>query len=149
MKVRAELQSTGKTTTGCEVPEALVDELGGGRRPKVSVTVNGHTFRTSIAPMGGRHLLGLSAERRGAAGVRAGDVLDLEIALDTEPREVELPDDFAMALAGEPTAMAFWQTLSHSNRSWHALQVTSAKKPETRAARVARSLDLLRAGRAR
>ena len=149
MKLRAELRSTGKTTTGFEIPEAVVDELGGGRRPRVAVTVNGNTFRTSIAPMGGRYLLGLSADRRQAAGVEAGDVLDIDVALDTAPREVVLPDDLAAALAADPQAQAYWRTLSYSSQSWHALQVAGAKKPETRAARIAKSVATLRAGRAR
>jgi hypothetical protein len=144
MRFRAELESTGKNTAGFEVPESLVDDLGGGKRPKVVVTVNGHQFRTSIAPMGGRFLLGVSAERREAAGVRAGDVLDVEVELDTAPRTVDVPDDLAEALAGDPAAKARWDTLSYSKRQWHVLQVTGAKKAETRAARIAKSIELLR-----
>jgi hypothetical protein len=149
MRFRAELESTGKTTTGFEVPESLVDELGGGKHPKVEVTVNGHRFRTSIARMGGRYLLGVSAERRDAAGVQAGDVLDVEIELDTAARTAEVPDDLAASLAADPTAKAFWDTLSYSKQQWHVLQVTGAKKAETRAARVARSVAMLRERRAR
>jgi hypothetical protein len=144
MRFRAELESTGKNTAGFEVPESLVDDLGGGKRPKVVVTVNGHRFRTSIAPMGGRFLLGVSAERRAAAGVRAGDVLDVEVELDTAPRTVDVPDDLAEALAGDPAAKARWDALSYSKRQWHVLQVTGAKKAETRAARIAKSIELLR-----
>jgi hypothetical protein len=144
MRFRAELESTGKNTAGFEVPESLVDDLGGGKRPKVVVTVNGHQFRTSIAPMGGRFLLGVSAERRDAAGVRAGNVLDVEVELDTAPRTVDVPDDLAEALAGDPAAKARWDTLSYSKRQWHVLQVTGAKKAETRAARIAKSIELLR-----
>lgn len=149
MRFRAELESTGTTTTGFEVPESMVQELGGGGHPKVTVIVNGHTFRTSVARMGGRYLLGLSAERRLAAGVRAGDVLDVDVELDTAPREVDLPEDLATALDADPVAKAFWHTLSYSKQQWYVVQVTGAKKPETRAARVARSVTMLHEHRAR
>jgi hypothetical protein len=146
MRFRAELESTGKNTTGFEVPEAIVEGLGGGARPKVAVTVNGTTFRTSIARMGGRYLLGVSAERRGETGAAAGDILDVEVVLDTAPREVDVPGDLAAALAADPQAAAFWDTLSYSNKSWHVLQVTGAKKAETRSTRVEKSVAALRAG---
>ncbi|BCB77804.1 hypothetical protein GCM10022251_38710 [Phytohabitans flavus] len=149
MRFRAELQATGGTTAGFEVPEELVDALGGGRHPKVAVTVKGHRFRTSIARMGDRYLLGVSAERRQAAGVQAGDVLDIEVEIDTAPREVEMPDDLAAALASDPAAKAFWDTLSYSKQLWHVTQVTSAKKADTRASRVAKSVAMLREQRAR
>jgi hypothetical protein len=149
MKFRAELESTGENTAGFEVPEAVVDGLGGGRHPKVAATVNGYPFRTSIARMGGRYLLGMSSDRREAAGVAAGDVLDVDVELDTAPRQVDLPEDLATALAGDPAAKAFWDTLSYSKQQWHVVQVTGAKKAETRAARVAKSIALLRERRAR
>lgn len=149
VRFRAELESSGKTTAGFEVAESIVEELGGGKHPKVLVTLNGYQFRTSIARMGGRFLLGVSAERRTAAGVTAGEIHDVEVALDTAPRETVVPGDLATALAEEPVAAAFWNTLSYSNQSWHVLQVTGAKTPETRARRVAKSVALLREQRAR
>lgn len=149
MKFRAVLESTGRTTTGITVPDEVVEALGGGGKPKVVATVNGYAFRTSIARMGDRYLLGVSAERRTAAGVSAGDVLDVGVELDTAPRTVDVPDDLAAALAAEPAARQFWDTLSYSNQQWHALQVTGAKSADTRARRVARSIQMLRARRAR
>jgi hypothetical protein len=149
LRFRTVLESSGKTSTGFEVPESVVAELGGGGHPKVVVTVNGFTYRSSVARMGGRHLVGVSAERRAAAGLTAGDELDLEIALDTAARTVELPEDFAAALDAEPAAKAFWEKVSPSNQGWHVLQVTGAKKAETRAARIARSVAMLREHRAR
>jgi hypothetical protein len=148
MRFRAELESTGKNTAGFEVPESVVEGLGGGKHPKVSVTVNGFTFGTSIARMGGRFLLGFSAQRREEAGVAAGEVLDVDVELDTSKREVEMPDDFAAALAADPAAKAFWDTLSYSKQSWHVLQITGAKKPETRASRIAKSVGMLHEHRA-
>lgn len=149
MRFRAELKSTGKTTAGFEVPEEVVERLGGGGHPKVSVTVDGFTFRTSIAKMGGRFLLGVSVERRAQSGIEPGQVFDVDVALDTAPREVEVPDDLAAALAADVRAKKFWDTLSHSKQSWHVDQVTSAKKAETRTARVEKSVAMLRDGRAR
>ena len=149
MKFTAELLSTGKNTAGFEVPDSVVESLGGGGRPKVSVTVNGYTFRTSIARMGGRYLLGFSAERRTEAGVVAGEVLEVDVELDTAPRELEVPEPLAPALAADREAQAFWETLSYSNRQWHVLQVTSAKTDATRERRIEKSIGMLREGRAR
>jgi hypothetical protein len=115
----------------------------------VTVTVDGFTFRTSIARMGGRFLLGVSAERRAQSGIEPGRIFDVDVELDTAPREVEMPADLAAALAEDAAAKTFWDTLSHSKQSWHVHQVTSAKKAETRAARVEKSVTMLREGRAR
>jgi hypothetical protein len=149
MRFRAELESAGKTAAGFEVPAEVVERLGGGGHPKVSVTVSGFTFRTSIARMGDRFLLGVSAERRARAGIEAGQVLDVDVELDTAPRVIEVPDDLAAALAADAQAKTFWDTLSYSKQSWHVHQVTSAKKAETRAARVEKSVTMLRDSRAR
>ncbi len=149
MRLRAELRRTGGNTTGFEVPDDFVAALGGGGRPKVVATMNGYTFRSTIAKMGGSYWLGVSAERRAAAGVEGGEVFDLDVELDTEPRVIEVPDDLRAALDAEPAAGDFWQTMSYSNQRWHVDQLTSAKTAETRARRVTRSLDLLRAGKAR
>ena len=146
MKFTAELFSSGKNTAGFEIPEAVVESLGGGGHPKVAVTVNGFTFRTSIARMGGRYLLGVSAERRTEAGLTPGDVVELDVVLDTAPRELEIPEQLATALAADPAAKAFWDTLSYSNRQWHVLQVTSAKTDTTRARRIEKSITTLHEG---
>jgi hypothetical protein len=145
MRLTAELASHGGNTAGFVIPDEFVAELGGGRRPKVVLTVNGHSFRTSIARMGDRFLLGLSQERRAEAGVAAGDVLDLDIALDTAPREVEVPADLAARLAADPVAAAGWEAAAYSHRKEWARAIEDAKKPETRAARLEKTLDALRA----
>ncbi|GAA3343282.1 hypothetical protein GCM10020358_41580 [Amorphoplanes nipponensis] len=143
------MRATGGATTGIPVDDEVVAALGGGGRPKVVVTVNGFEWRGSIAKMGGAYWLGVSAERRAAAGIAAGEVLDVEVVLDTAAREVEVPADLAAALDAEPAARACWDGLSFSNRSWHVLQVTGAKTAETRARRIARSVATLAEGRAR
>jgi hypothetical protein len=147
--LHAELFASGKNTAGFVVPDEFVERLGGGRHPKVRVRLNGTEFATSIAAMGGRFLLGVSTERRQAAGVTAGETYDVEIELDTEPRLLEVPDDLAAALDAEPVARTFFDSLSFSKRQWHVLQVTGAKQPETRARRVATSVAMLAEGRAR
>lgn len=149
MRFRAELESTGRTATGFEVPESIVEDLGGGGHPKITATVNGFKFRTSIAKMGGRYLLGVNAERRQEAGITAGEALDIDVELDLAPRQIDVPDDLAAALEGNPKARAFWETLSYSKKSWHTLNVKGAKNPETRAARIAKSVVMLSEGRAR
>ena len=149
MRFRAELRSTGGNTAGFLVDDEIVAGLGGGGRPKVVVTVNGVEWRGSIARMGGAYWLGVSAERRAAAGIAAGEVLDVDVVLDTAAREVEVPADLASALDAEPAARAFWDGMSYSNKSWHVLQVTGAKAAETKARRVAKSVAMLLEGRAR
>ncbi len=149
MNITAELQATGGNTTGFRIPDADVAALGGGGRPKVKVTMQGYEFRSSIARMGGEYWLGVSAERRSAAGVQAGDLVELEIELDQAERTVDVPDDLAAALAAEPAAQAFFDGLSVSNRKWHVLQVEGAKTAETRARRIGKSVQMLAEGRAR
>ncbi len=149
MRFRAELRATGGNTAGFQVDDDVVASLGGGGRPKVAVTVNGFEWRSSIARRGDAYRFGVSAERRAAAGVAAGEVLDVDVVLDTAPRKVEVPADLAAALEAEPAAKAFWDTMSHSTKSWHVLQVTGAKAAETRARRVARTVAMMGEGRAR
>jgi len=149
MRFTAELESSGKNTAGFVVPESVVEALGGGGHPKVSVTVNGFTFRTSIARMGGRYLLGVSAERRTEAGVAAGDVLEVDVELDTAERVLDVPEELVTAIAADAKAKEFWETLSYSKQQWHALQVTSAKTDATRDRRIEKSIGMLREGRAR
>ena len=129
--------STGKTTTGIEVPPEVLEGLGGGRRAKVAVTLNGYRYRTSLAVMGGRVLVSVSAEVRAAAGVTAGDELEVDLVLDDEPRVVEVPEDLAAALAAAPGAADAFAALSSSAQRRHLQAVESAKAAETRAHRVA------------
>ena len=133
MRLRLELESTGGSTAGFRIPDEVVDDLGAGRRPKVAATVDGYTWRSSIARMGDSFWLGMSKDNRAGAGVEAGQVLDLEVVVDDAPRTVELPEELA------PVAEA-WARLSYSNQRRIAEGITGAKKPETRAARVEKAL---------
>lgn len=149
MRFRATIQRSGRTATGIQVPEHVVEALGSGKRPPVEVTINGYTYRNTVAVMGGVYMVGISAEHRAGAGVAGGDEVDVEMQLDTAPREVTVPADFAAALDAEPEARRTFDGLSYSNKSWHALQVQGAKTDETRQRRIAKSVAILKEGRAR
>ena len=149
MRFRTTIQQSGRTATGIEVPEQVVEALGSGGRPAVKVTINGYTYRSTVAVLGGRYMVGVSAEHRAGAGVAGGDEVDVDLELDTAPREVRVPADLAAALDAEPAARRTFDGLSYSNKSWHVLQVEGAKTDETRQRRIARSVDILKQGRAR
>ncbi|HTF50403.1 MAG TPA: YdeI/OmpD-associated family protein [Pseudonocardia sp.] len=143
MRFRATVELGGKTATGIQVPAEVVTGLGSHRRPSVRVTVGGHTYRTTVAPMGGAYFVPLSAENRTAAGVAAGDMVDVDIELDTEPRQVTVPADLAAALARQSGAGEAFQALSYSRRKEHVRQVETAKAAATRERRIAKVLDSL------
>ncbi len=145
MHFRAVLGLHGKTATGIEVPPDIVTALNSGKRPAVTVRLNGLTYRTTVASMGGRFLVPVSADIRARSGVTAGDELDVEIALDTEPRTVAAPPGLAAALAAEPALQAVWDKLAFSHQREHAEAIEAAKKPETRDRRVAKAVEMLRA----
>lgn len=149
MRFHAVIEQSGKSATGIEVPAEVLDALAGGKRPTVLLSINGFDFSLTLGSMGGRAMIPLSAERRTAAGVGAGDEVDIEINLAEALREVEMPDDLTAALADEPTARAFLDGQSFSLRKEWARWITEAKKPETRAARVSKAVELLTAGQSR
>jgi Bacteriocin-protection, YdeI or OmpD-Associated/Domain of unknown function (DUF1905) len=146
MKFRTRVELGGKTATGFEVPADIVEALGAGKRPRVHVTINGHTYRSTVAVMGGRYLLPLNAENRSAAGVAAGDEIYVVVEPDTQPREVEVPDDFAKALKADAVARQAFERLSYSHKRQHVQAIQAAKKPETRVRRIEKALDMLRSG---
>lgn len=150
MSFRTTLLQSGPTATGFEVPAEVVEALGAGRRPPVRVTLNGtYTYRNSVAVMGGTYMIGVSAEHREASGVRGGDEITVDLALDTEPREVAVPDDLRAALDADADALRTWDGLSYSLRRYHVDQVNGAKTDETRQRRIAKSVATLHDGRAR
>src|SRR6516162_2693342 len=118
---------------GLEVPPEVVEALGGGKRPPVTITINGHSWKSRIAIMRGRYLLGLSNANRQAAGVATGDEVEVEVELDAEPRVVAEPADFARALDADPVARTAYDRLSYGRKREHVRAIESAKKPETRA----------------
>lgn len=149
MRFRTTIVQSGKTATGIQVPDEVVEALGSGKRPAVKVTVNGYSYRSTVASMGGVFMVSLSAEHRAGAGVAGGDEVEVDLELDSAPREVTVPPELAAALDAEPAARATFDGLSYSNKSWHVLQVTGAKTEETRQRRIARSVEALKQGRPR
>jgi hypothetical protein len=146
MRFRATIQQSGKTATGISVPEEVVAALGAGKRPAVRATINGYTYRSTVAPLGGAFMLPVSAEVRQAAGVAAGDEVDVELELDTAPREVVVPPDFAAALDRAPEARRRFEGLSYSNKRRYVLPIEEARSAETRQRRIARAVAELQAG---
>ena len=149
MRFRTIIVQSGKNTTGIQVPDEVVEALGSGKRPAVKVTVNGYSYRSTVASMGGVFMVSLSAEHRAGAGVGGGDEVEVDLELDSAPREVTVPPELVAALDAEPAARATFDGLSYSNKSWHVLQVIGAKTEETRQRRIARSVDALKQGRPR
>lgn len=147
MKFKTVVELGGKTATGIRVPAEIVKELGSGQRPRVYVTINDHTYRSSIAPYSGEYLIPVSADVREAAGVAAGDEIEVAVRLDTDPREVEVPEDLAAALAADPEAAKFFESLSYSNKRRIVLPIEDAKTAETRQRRIDKSVEKLREGR--
>jgi hypothetical protein len=145
MEFRATVILGGRTATGIRVPGEVVEKLGSGRRPPVVVTIGSHTYRTTVAPMGGDFWIPLAAEHRKAAGVAAGQEIDVGIELDSAPREVALPDDLSAAMDG--VARAAFDGLAPSHKKEWVRWVEEAKKPETRTARIEKTVSGLRAGR--
>lgn len=149
VRFRTTVLQTGKSTMGFEIPAEVIEALGAGKRPPVTVTINGYAYRNTVAVFGGMFMIGISSEHRGRTGVSGGDEIEVELALDTAPREVTVPPELQAALDAEPAARATFDRLSYSNRSWHVLQVTGTSNPETKARRIDRSIAALREGRIR
>ncbi len=145
MRFRSTVELGGKTATGIPIPDEVIDALDAGRRPAVSITVNGYTYRTTAVRMGGRYLVPLSAEHRAAAGVAAGDEIDVDIAADAVPREVTVPADLDAAFDDETRAA--YDALSYTHRKEWVRWVDEAKRPETRATRIEKTVAGLRAGK--
>lgn len=146
MKFRTVVELEGKTATGIEVPAEVVAVLGTSKKPAVYVTIDGYTYRSTVATMGGRFMLPLSAENRNGAGVAAGDEVEVELRLDTDPREIKVPQDFAAALEQDEAAKQAFDKLSYSNKRRHVLSIEDAKTPETRQRRIEKTISTLKAG---
>ncbi|MFO1539495.1 MAG: YdeI/OmpD-associated family protein, partial [Chloroflexota bacterium] len=144
VRFRAILEPTGPVSTMIVVPEPILAALGRGRRVAVHATVNGHAYRTTVAPYAGRILLPFNAEGRAATGLSGGETVDVELRPDDAPRIVEPPDALAAALTMDPVAAAAWARLAPSSRREIVRAIEEAKRPETRARRVAGAVTRLR-----
>ena len=147
MRFRTTILQADKNATGIPIPAEVVESLGAGKRPPVRVTINGYTYRNTVAVMGGVFMVGVSAEHRKGAGVAGGDEVAVETELDTEPRVVTVPPDFQAALDNDSTAKRCFEGLSYSNQSRHVLAIEGAKTVETRQRRIDKAVSELRAGK--
>jgi len=140
--------ATGNNT-GIVVPDHLIEQLGGGHRPPVLVDVNGYQYRYTVGVMGGKHMVGISAAVRKETGLRGGEPVRVTLTVADAPREVNVPDDFAAALAADPVAAAFFDKLSNSLQRYHVDNVNGAKAPETRQRRIDKAVAMFQAGKQR
>lgn len=141
--------SASGNNTGIEVPPDVIEKLGAGNRPAVSVDINGYVYRSTVAVMGGKHLIGVSAAIRKETGLRAGDPITVSLTVETSPRTVDVPGDLAAALDAVPGTQAFFDKLSNSLQRYHVDNVNSAKTDETRRRRIDRAVELFRSGKQR
>ncbi|MBV9893217.1 MAG: DUF1905 domain-containing protein [Chloroflexi bacterium] len=148
MKFRTTLLQSGKSAVGMQVPDNVVAALGAGKRPPVRVTINGYTYRNTVAVMGGMFMVGVSAEHRAKAGVAGGQEVDVDIELDTDPRELAVPPDLNDALEREPDIKRRFESLSYSRKQGLVLPIEQAKTPETRQRRIEKAVVAIREGRA-
>ena len=145
MRFRTKVLLAGKTATGVEVPAKVVEGLGSSRRPLVRVTINGYTYRSAIAVMGGTYMLGISDEVRKKTGVAGGDTIDVDVELDTQAREVEVPAELAKALAKDAKAKKYFESLSYSGKYRLTAPIANGKTPETRQRNLEKAMKELKA----
>lgn len=135
--------------TGIVVPKEMIEKLGAGGRPQVLVAVNGYEYRYTVGVMGGKHLIGISSAVRKETGLKGGDPIRVSLTVAESPREIHVPDDFAVALAAVPVAEAFFNKLSNSLQRYHIDNVNAAKAPETRRRRIQKAVALFQGGKQR
>lgn len=138
------MQAEDMNATGIVVPDEIVEKLGAGKKPKVSVSLKGYTYRSTVAVMGGKYMLPLAREHRDAAGVKGGDKVEVSLELDTALREVEVPKDFAAALRKAGLTKDF-AALAFTHRKEHVRSIEKAKAPETRLRRIEKAVAMVQA----
>ena len=147
MNFKTAILRAGKTATGIKIPPEIVEGLGAGKKPPVCITINGYSYRNTVAVMGGAYMVGVSAEHRKAANVEGGDEVEVTIELDTQPREVEVPKDFQKALNKNAVAKKNFESLSYSRKNGLIIPVKDAKTDETRQRRIEKAIILLTEGK--
>jgi hypothetical protein len=149
MRFRTTIRQSDGAATGIVIPEDVIASLAAGKKPPVRISVNGYAYRSTVATVDGRYMVGFSAAHRAASGLGGGDDVEVEIGLDTEPRVVEVPEDLQTALDAEPRAKQTFEGLSNSLKGYHVAQVLGAKTDETRQRRIEKSVAVLREGKPR
>jgi len=140
--------ATGNNT-GIVVPGEAIDRLGAGKRPAVVVTVNGYDYRNTVGVMGGKHMISISAAVRQATGLKGGDAITVTLKVADAPRKIDMPPDFAAALAADENAGGFFAGLSNSLQRYHIDNIMAAKTDETRQRRIDKAISLFRDGKQR
>jgi len=143
MKYKTTIVQTGNNT-GIHVPDNILERLNGGKRPLVKVKLNGYTYRSAVGKMGDKFMISLSSENRKNANVKGGDTLEVTVALDTEPRIVEVPTELQTALNKNKTAKEAFENLAPSKKKAFVLSVTDAKTEETKIRRIEKIIDTLK-----
>lgn len=145
---KTELIKGDGDTAGFVIPDKVVEAFGQGKKPKVTVTLNGgFSYPNTVAVMGGKYMIGVSKERRKLAGVTPGEKIEVTLTLDTAPRVMEVPPDLQKALNANKAAKTHFATLSYSNQRRHIDPINEAKAPETRARRIEKSVALFAEGK--
>ncbi len=142
-------QAPGKKATGIAIPDAVIEQLGAGRKPPLRVTLNGYEYRTTAGVMNSQSMIPVSAAVRDAAGLTAGDPVDVELVVDSTHRIVDIPADLTAAFEVNPAAKSFFDTLSNSNQRYHVDSINTAKSDETRQRRIDKAISSFLAGKPR
>lgn len=145
MKFTTTILQSGNNT-GIEVPEKIIEKFNAGKRPPVIVSLNGYTYRSTVAVMGGKFLIPLSKEHRENADVKGGQKLEVTLEYDSEPRTVELPADFQKALDTNEKCRQAYEKLAPSKKKEVVRHIESAKADATRQSRLYKILSALENG---
>jgi hypothetical protein len=135
--------------TGIVVPDEVIERLAAGKRPPVLVNVNGYEYRNTVAVMGGRHMISISAAVRNVTGLKGGDPIRVTLTVADTAREVDVPADFAATLAADERARAFFGKLSNSMQRYHVDNINAAKNADTRQRRIDKAIALFLDGKQR
>lgn len=145
MKFMAKIIPSGNAT-GVEVPDHVVQALGPQGRPPISITINGHTWRSRVTAMRGQRLIGISAAHRMAAGIHEGDIIEVEVEIDEAPRIVIEPTDLAEALNSCPNARTSFDRLPFGLRQKHVTAIENARSAAVRERRISKLVATLKSG---
>ncbi|WP_080779260.1 YdeI/OmpD-associated family protein [Chryseobacterium phocaeense] len=131
-------------TTGIKISENILEQLNGGKKPLVKVTLNGYTYRSAVGKMDGEFMISLSAENRANAKVQGGQTLEVTIELDNEPRTVELPAELQAEFDHNADAKSAFEKLAPSRKKAIVLSINEAKTDETRKKRIEKAINSLK-----
>ena len=143
LKFATILLAAGKTATGIKIPDHIIEELGGGKKPLVKVSINGFTYRSAVAVMGGACMVGVNADNRAGANIKAGDKIEVTIEMDTEPRTVEIPKELQLVLNKNAAMKKKFETFSTTRKKSLTVPIFDAKTEETKQKRIIKAIEAL------